>query len=616
MIKKILLIFTFIFIMFLTTINASAKSPLKKLIICGDNPSLDVDGYKLVETNVNFNQEGLYNAVYKNEQTNTLENRIIEVVNQKTLEEGFNFIKQENSTYYADYEIKKSISTPYGIALIGIKNNKCYYLLETNGTLKNYILGTVDTLSVTELIYDEESNYVFGYGYQLINDQTNIFIVSFNEDGICMMRKSYGGTGVDQALKMIIKENSLILCGKTTSSDGVFSHTSNQEDSFILSINKYTGNTLQYLDLGVEGNDYIDQMIYLDNLYVIRHYYLFNTPCYKIIALNQNFEIIKENYINENTMMISKGIDTKDDKIYLLYDVYKNNLNKMVSCLYEVDKDLNVILINTYNEAQTTTYGLNTDYNVIRTLYHNYQTKETYLRFIMEEEIKAIKLCDEKIESAYFAGSNTIHLLTNNQIKIYTFNTLSLEDNTAIIPKVNYNNEQLNYNKNKSTDFYNHSLYGTYHLELYYELNEFDILYNKDLEIKQDLNIKTDNQYNLGLKLSFNAIGYLNDQQIESNFIITTPGEYKLDLIGYQNIKNTYVFKVVDLSVEKQEIDYYNYTLEIPKIDENKQLTIINVPTNNELKDDDYQKNLWYLLIPFLVFSVILIIYLKLRKKI
>ena len=249
MIKKILLIFTFIFIMFLTTINASAKSPLKKLIICGDNPSLDIDGYKLVETNVNFNQEGLYNAVYKNEQTNTLENRIIEVVNQKTLEEGFNFIKQENSTYYDDYEIKKSISTPYGIALIGIKNNKCYYLLEANGTLKNYVLGTVDTLSVTELIYDEESNYVFGYGYQLINDQTNIFIVSFNEDGICMMRKSYGGTGVDQALKMIIKENSLILCGKTTSSDGVFSHTSNQEDSFILSINKYTGNTLQYLDL-------------------------------------------------------------------------------------------------------------------------------------------------------------------------------------------------------------------------------------------------------------------------------------------------------------------------------------------------------------------------------
>ena len=64
-----------------------------------------------------------------------------------------------------------------------------------------------------------------------------------------------------------------------------FNHVSYNEDSFIMQLDINNFEIVNYLNLGELGIDFIDNIVYLDNLYVIKHYYSLGVHVVKIYEI-------------------------------------------------------------------------------------------------------------------------------------------------------------------------------------------------------------------------------------------------------------------------------------------------------------------------------------------
>ena len=65
-------------------LNASSTNMLKKLFVTvGSNDTLEYPGFKLLETNINYDVEGLYSATYLEDITDRTFYREIEVIKEE-----------------------------------------------------------------------------------------------------------------------------------------------------------------------------------------------------------------------------------------------------------------------------------------------------------------------------------------------------------------------------------------------------------------------------------------------------------------------------------------------------------------------------------------------------
>ena len=104
---------------------------------------------------------------------------------------------------------------------------------------------------------------------------------------------------------------------------------------------------------------------------------------------------------------------------------------------------------------------------------------------------------------------------------------------------------------------------------------------------------------------------YLNNKPINSNYLITTPGEYELKIIGY-NLENTINFEVLNISTQKEK---YNENI---KIKDDKINNIIDSQIEKEYMFEEKEKQnndkyYWCLILPLISISILIFVLIQKR---
>lgn len=614
--KKILMIILLL-TMYTTMIpKVDASSTLKKLVvIANNNPSLDLKGYKLIETNINFEKEGTYYALYLDEITKQKKERPIEVISKYTLTTGIINFKLLEELFYEGYEIIKTTKINSGYASIAKGFNEYVFILDNNTKPIFYPLGKEETIEVFDICYDEQNNYIYCLGNFFANRIIDICLFGFNEEGICMFRKTYGGTYQDEALNFCLSNKDVIICGKTRSNNGTFPHTLKKEDSFLLYIDKLNGDVKKYLDLSVEGIDYIDQVLYNDYTYAVMHYYYANVPITKIIKINDDYQEVDNTYINSYRLIISKAFKSLDNNMYFLYDSFDDESSSIKSYLCKFDQALNTTLIDSFENDTSETKDVAINEDEVKILYYDTSTYETFVRSITTETKKTISIDKNKVRKVYFAANNDIHFINDTKNRVYQNEYVIMKNLDQSIPDLYWNNYHILEDSTYSQTYINDDLFGTYNLFLYYDLPNYTLVYKKTHFVENKINIANHNQYQTGLILTFNADAYLNNLHIENGYQITKPGVYDLTLIGNNNLIEKYNFEVVDITNSKDSLKNILYNINIEKNNNYSYLEIEQHLTINNMKLYDYDKKLWLIIIPFLSLTLITISYLIIERK-
>lgn len=138
-----------------------------------------------------------------------------------------------------------------------------------------------------------------------------------------------------------------------------------------------------------------------------------------------------------------------------------------------------------------------------------------------------------------------------------------------------------------------------------YVTKDINILIKSKISAPLKTNVKNFSVYDVGLKLEFNAIGYLNGKQIENNYIINESGNYLLELYGISGEKESIYFIVDNLTVSDIEEEVQTKSsLTFENVFDKKTNSTNTV--NNEVKSDTLVlKNDWSFLIVSLVVGVI-----------
>ena len=143
-------------------------------------------------------------------------------------------------------------------------------------------------------------------------------------------------------------------------------------------------------------------------------------------------------------------------------------------------------------------------------------------------------------------------------------------------------------------------------------------MFKKKEKVDLDTNIWENNCYDLGVKIYFNVIGKLNNELIDENTHILTPGTYVLEVIGNNDEAVTINFKVVDVKIKEIKDGEYNQNY-IIKDFVKQEISEVKVKQNlmiNDYENNLLNKNLWYLLIPILTIVVSVVSYFVLGRKI
>lgn len=601
----ILLLFSFK----VTAIKANNTNILKKLYILeGSTDTLTYPGFELIETDVIHNKPGLYTAKYKEDITNRIFSREIEIISKnQLLETG---IKNVNLLEEQEFEDKKLLKRLNSSEIET-------YIFESNDTLSLAYLYYDGMVTFEELdtnkylfidaVFDEEINCLY-LVCNIFQESTNIYVALYSLTGEKLCETTLSGSKVDIVEAISLDSRNLYLSGYTTSNDLDFNHTSYQEDSFIISLDKQTLEINDYLDLKEEGIDYISSSLYLDYLYVVKHYYIQNLHVVKIIKLDENLNIIDETFLGTISMISDISLRSFNNEIYYFCHQFDEEYNDNVTSLYRIKPDLQVQMIDQYYDEFAVGKDLNIVNGEISLLYTTYNSKEnypTYIRIVGDNN-KKINLDNRIYDNLYFNGDGNLDLIYENKLKCYEYVYVyavtigDLLSANNVHPKIVCNNVQKEYNAFLSNTFFDPNLFGEYQLTYYYNFEFFDLAIKKNIIVDSGVKVENNNIYTTNLCLKFNGTATLNNMIIETGHVIDKPGEYVLNVKGVNGIEELYYFEVV------KEFDYKtNTTLPVCQIE----ITFDNEPKEdnlainateplNYLTDEDYTDNLWYIIIP------------------
>ena len=611
--KKILLLFILLITVVITPemVKANSTNILKKLyIVEGSEDTLDYPGFMLIETNINYNIPGNYTAKYKEDITDRIFTREIEVITTDTLlNAGIKNVNLlEEKTFPNKQVIKRINITDIEVNILADDTTIYLAYLYYDG-LSYFDEFERTEYSFVDAVFDVDTNQLY-FVCNIMEDSLNIYTAIYALNGERTYDKIIRGNNVDIISKVCVDNSNLYLCGHTKSSDGDFMHTAYQEDSFVISLDKKNLDNLNYLNLGEQGIDYVSSCIYSDYLYVIKHMYLQNVHVVKIIKLDENLNIISEVYLGTMSQVQDIALKEYQGDLYYFCHLYDEEYLDSVTALYKITSDLSIKLIDKYYDLYSIGKDLNITNGEISLLYTTYDQDEnypTYLRILGSLE-KRINLDNRIYSNLYFNDLGNLDLIYADKIKSYEYVYIYAKTLGSPIfseemhPQILYNNITINPNEYLSNIYFNEHEFGNYTLNYYYNFEFFDLAIKKKLIVDDGIIIEDNNIYNTNLCLKFNGTATLNNKVIESGYIIQTPGSYELVITGYQNQKHTYLFEVVELSNnhnnnQKENIDFYITYEESKPL---KEIIINNNPVENNIIQKDYSSNLWYILLPII----------------
>lgn len=567
---------------------------------------LEYDNHTILNSNVNFKEEGTYQIEYINSITKETLIKPVYVVNKnkqntyinyqekEQIENAETIIKSKDSSYIYTQRKHYSFNEENTVDYI-IYKQKDNQIIWSKTIFKN-IIGKI--INISE---DNEYIYIISSIYSELTNQ-DIYIYVLNKFGEVIYNKCFQGTSLDNITGVKFKDNYIYIYGNTLSNDLDFKHKSEREDSYILKIDKNNLIIENTYFLSEELiDDIIDIEIYDDYIYVLQQYVRkdINRVTYKIIKLTQDNKII-------NTFIFYKDIYFKPIKIQIFNnDLYILTNNNDLTELYKLNiYDFKIELIQQITKSK----GIDLLANNL-TLYLYYQDKENknYIN-IYNSETKLIIQQETKSKITHIIDENTLY--SNNHITLFNYFITNFHNESFTIK---YNNKILK-PSNKSNIYIDQNTYGKYLNFYYYESPIIDFCGYIDNTVPLKTSVLNNEIYDNNILISFNGIGYLNDKLIDNNYLINIPGEYELKIKGH-NEEKIIKFKVENLSTQTQKITKpIEITYEEEKIisEENINIKEYTLEESNEVKNKKTTQ-IWYIIFP--IFSTLLFIYTIIKKR-
>ncbi len=588
----------------------------------GSIKDLQIEGSKLLTTDINFNEPGVYNLSYYDGYDGKIYNRELHIVSSDS-DYTYRFTKEllnvnldktyiiEDFLLYNDYLIisgqrdlnERQVQTEFiqNYAFIN-----CY----KDGTLL-WAHEYSEYSYINKMVITKGGILSF-VTYQNDGDYTDIKLVEYSFSGQILREKIFIGNSYEMGIDLIESDKYYYILYYTYSNSGDF--ISPYKDTKVISISKLdkiTLNIIQSRYIGNNNYNYIIDYAYDD----------FSKKFFIVADLSGSFGNYQGKNLYNGQFIIAFD-DDLNNEIYtsLKFETYlngicasdglviltgRNILNNNYIYNFFMDTNLNIIDYNDYKLLDDIVYSNGVkEVNqspIIKLINRNgevcglydYNFNEYYK---LDSNIKLVKYIDKTryllkrsggqvvIYKDYFIGKRSKDSTVYDNIK---YNYQEFWVNDIYISSYSYEN----YNKT----------FGHYKDIIRLEDSNFCFVYGYQYFVREKFNIKNNQVYDKKLKLIFNGVGYLNDELIYSGYEINNVGFYNLVIYGNESLKSIN-FKVESLSVNN--IDFIDKSIEI----KNANLKVNPIQT----KTIQFEKTIYDISKPKpqLVYSVIVLIFI------
>lgn len=618
--------------------NDVIEKPL--ILVRGEyTKNIEYDNYKLISSDLNTNVVGEYLNVYQHYTTNEILYKKIYVVDKTQIENKAYYIEEKNNVIndsniakYKQIDDNKYVVL-YAEESIYDEENINIYLtyLEYGKTVWKILIHENIYADIVDLCIDNNEIYIL-YNFYSTYSNMDIYLKKYSFKGEYLYSYIYSGDKNDIANKLYIKGNNCYITGNTTSEKRLFGGERNKEDSFLIIANKYKMENYKDITfVEVENDDITAIYVVGEYIYVIQYYLeqkLANLPSIKLIKLNVEGVIINEEIIDSGYALKVIGINEYlSNEFLLVYEIYNDYKKYYETKIYKID------IQNEYKNIYT--YNYNSDIHLYKSfvkdgkisiLYKQNGSKSGYLYQIIDL-IQKEKLIDFEYSSEYYndimfidhfnmlvKDNLSVQNIILNVVKVNTFGTTIIDSDKKNINDYDIilNEQKGSINIDKSEIHYNINMFGDYNLIYYLESDNLDIMYNHKIKVTNNLSITNNQTYDVNVKLTFNGIGILDGNVIESGYIVEDIGEHTLKLIGKDNIEYIYQFNIQKISPNKEKKERYNEELNQFNeyvIEQSEDYSYQNINMENGDNSNNITYTWWPMLIPItIIFAGIIVI--------
>lgn len=565
-------------------VSLSAAEDISKplVIIRGEyNYDLTYDNYSLISSNLNTSVVGKYLNVYQHYQTNEFVYKDIYVVDENCVNGDIVNIEYETFIHNNQNIVKYiQISENKYVYIYTVDNNTTeegridihLTLVEGNTVVWDNIIFENYLAEIVDLQVNNNEIYTMINFYSSYS-KMDIYIKKISLEGKYVYSYIYSGDKNDLSTKLFIDENQCYIVGNTTSEKRFCEGEREQEDSFLLVIDKLKFEKFSEYTFGCSGVDNIEEIFVDDNyIYLIQQYLnpnKGNLPSIKCIQLTLDGTYVKEKELISGYGL--KVVDVSEYDIYsfiVVYEYYNeskkmyqtnvvsvnNNLNHVVKYHYNYNNDCHLQYIYLSNTTLSLMYKLTNDQN-------GYLFKCVDIN--QNAELVNYSFGDSHFDKYYLHDNFSLFIYNEDKLYISDMTLLDIDflgkdivsTDEDIYKYVGYcNGIEFRHNDDRSIINIDYGMFGDYNLIYYLESDSCDLLYNKPVKVLTNLSISHNNTYDRNIRLNFTGIGILNGEQISSGHIVDEEGDYQLKLIGYNDVTYDYQFKVSKLSLDTSNV--------------------------------------------------------------
>lgn len=591
----------------------------------------NVDGYEIINNNVNTNKCGNYNITYKDNHTGEIFEKKVYVKDERELlsedcyAENYQTILNSNNRIintkviqtglYMYISLSEEIQEGlYDLRFIKLKDNEIVFdkviMQNVNGEISDFILA------------DEEIVLLIN---KINNSNQDVYIKTISYDGQDLYEKHLEGNNYDRGFKVQEERDVYFFAIETVSNNGSI-YNKNNTNSYIT---LYTIDKFDKSDIYVEyisneyGVQFVDMYASRFGLLVLCKYY--NTNIKLTYHELVRFDSVDGSFCDTRTLSANIGEEYSQMKeadngeVYYIVTKYSNELGTNEYSLYKLNSQLTKTIINTYHYNKRPNLILS-DYLVYDKdnftmiyslvdltkedpygyLYQIYDDGEISLEI---ENYSSTMLINGFLDNDTLLFTNDKGVIINDiEYLIFTMlnNEVTTSNNTLSVHPILYiNGDKVELDINKSSLNYDINTHGIYNVIFYFTHNKMDVAIYGTINVEAYSNIKYGETYDKNLRLTFTGEGILNDQIIETGYIVTKPGTYILEIIGVNGLSYEYEFIIDEISYKEEKLVKEEITLSTNAFEK---ISSNNINLNNNIKESDINNNKknynWTLLIP------------------
>lgn len=578
--KMLFLLFSIVLFVFISQVDVKANSLDSTIEILekgiGNDSYLANDGYEIVSGSVNWNEVGNYYVTYIDDYGSILkkEYRIIDDENDTYFIENNQFREVENRNLFNFEDI-------YHI------NSNSYYVI-SNYQIEN---PTAQDQELVCISYFEDDILLWDYTY---SKYSRYNFATLNNDNLIVCAQVYNeNNGYIKSIVLfeITKERRIINVKEVSCNYSCFARGLYLYDGYIYLVTNTSGNDLDYKNIKQNKiNQIVIFKINYTNFNIVSHYLLdyrddfivldccfFNnkmtisvsfpygkeenginyTNC--IYELNTMFDYEKKYYYNLINFDYKGHVITNND--VCIYGINHNINDYCIDILYLNDSVINKNILLDLDEG----YYIN-DLKLVNidgdNIYFNINSKINNfgfnLGYVCVNKNNGCKYFYNFEESNYMIKFNN---LNNNLIRIYYRNGKIVYDQSRLINIQSYNYNTSNYTKkiktvningvglvpNNYIENTNYEVFGKYYdVVKFVDFNNQKIFLKNEIYVSHNANVNHKEKYQKGFIVTFNGVGLLNGNEINSNYKIDDIGKYLLVIKGENEEEVAIDFEIKD----------------------------------------------------------------------